>query len=179
MTLKKTHKRKKVSRMRGRNMGTHGSGARKNKRKSGNHGGAGMSGSGKRADHKKTLVQKKYGHGYFGKSGITRGNNVKDKRLRINLGSIQDNLEKYGKKNGNVWQVVLKNYKVLGIGEVKEKINLNCLEISASAKEKIEKIGGEVEVKEKKTIETPKIVNPKHQRKKEEKEKSEKSKKKK
>ncbi len=165
--------------MRGRNMGTHGSGARKNNRKSGNHGGAGMSGTGKRADHKKTLVQKKYGHGYFGKSGITRGNNERDKRLRINLGDIQNSLERYGIKSGNVWKVELKDYKVLGTGEVSDKIELNCLEISESAKKKVEAAGGTVKVKEKKIIETPKVVNPKHQRKKEEEAKSGKGKKKK
>ena len=54
----RTKKTKKVKGQRGLGMGTHGSGARKNKRKSGNKGGCGMSGSGKRADHKKTLVQK-------------------------------------------------------------------------------------------------------------------------
>jgi ribosomal protein L15 len=164
MKLKKT---KKAKGMRGRNMGTHGSGARKNKRKSGNHGGAGMSGSGKRADHKKTLVQKKYGHGYFGKSGITRGKNMKDKRLRINLEDIQSNLEKYGKKSGNSWEINLEDYKVLGNGNVSDKINLTCLGISESAKEKIERAGGSVKIKEKKVIETPIVENPKHMKKKE------------
>ena len=57
-----------------------------------------MSGSGKRADHKKTLILKKYGHGYFGKQGITSKGTKKDKRKRINIGEINSNLEKYGKK---------------------------------------------------------------------------------
>jgi large subunit ribosomal protein L15 len=159
MKLKKT---KKVKGQRGLGMGTHGSGARKNKRKSGNKGGIGMAGSGKRADHKKTLVQKRHGHNYFGKSGVTRGRNVRDIRKRINIGDIQSNLEKYGKKKGDAWEIELKKYKVLGTGEVKEKINLNCLEISVSAKEKIEKARGTVKVKEKKLIETPTVENPKH-----------------
>ena len=69
--MQKTHKRKKSSRMNGRKMGTHGTGARKNNRESGNKGGKGMSGSGKRGDQKKTLITKLYGHDYFGKKGIT------------------------------------------------------------------------------------------------------------
>ena len=71
----KVKKRKKISRMRGRGMGTHGGGARKKRKKSGHRGGTGMSGSGKRADHKKTLITKLYGHSYFGKKGITSKNN--------------------------------------------------------------------------------------------------------
>ena len=160
--MAKMKKRKKYSRMHGRGMGTAGTGARKNRRKSGNHGGAGMSGSGKRADHKKTLVQKLYGHNYFGKKGITRGRNKRDIRKRINVGEIQSNIEKYGKKKGDTWEVILNNYKILGKGEVTVKINLTCLEISSNAKEKIEAVGGTVQIKEIKAIETPVVVNPKH-----------------
>ena len=61
MTIK-IHKRKKSSRMHGRKMGTHGWGARKKHKKTGHRGGKGMSGSGKRADHKKTLMNKLYGN---------------------------------------------------------------------------------------------------------------------
>src|SRR3990172_3176671 len=97
MALKRTKKRKKVSRMRGRGQGTHGWGARKKHKKSGHRGGKGMAGTGKRADQKKTLVTKLYGHGYFGKQGITSKGTERDKRLRINLKDIEYNLEKYGK----------------------------------------------------------------------------------
>ena len=161
----RTVKKKKVKGQRGLGMGTHGSGARKNKRKSGNKGGTGLAGTGKRADHKKTLVQKLYGHKYFGKGGITAGRNKRDIRKRINVGDIL----KYGTKKGDSWEIVLKDYKILGKGDVKEKINLVCLEISKSAKEKIEKVGGSVKIKEKKEIVTPVVVNPKHEKKKEEK----------
>ena len=81
----KTHKRKKASRYHGRNMGTCGSGSRKNKRKSGHKGGVGMAGTGKRADHKKTLITKLYGNKYFGKQGITSRGTERDTRKRINL----------------------------------------------------------------------------------------------
>jgi hypothetical protein len=57
--------------MHGHGMGTHGWGARKKHISSGNQGGWGMSGTGKMAGHKKTLVTHLYGTGYFGKQGIT------------------------------------------------------------------------------------------------------------
>ena len=60
MAMKKTHKRKKYSRALGKNMGTAGHGSRKQHRSSGNKGGTGMAGTGKRADHKKTLITKLY-----------------------------------------------------------------------------------------------------------------------
>jgi large subunit ribosomal protein L15 len=159
----KTKKKKKSIRMRGRKMGTHGSGARKNKRKSGNKGGIGMSGSGKRADHKKTLITKKYGHEYFGKKGITSVGTKRDKRNKINLGQISLELEKYGKKVGEIYTLNLKDYKILGKGEIKSKVKINCLEASKSAIEKVKKAGGEIIIKEKKKIETPIVVNPKHE----------------
>jgi len=166
----KLKKKKKSVRMRSRNMGTHGSGARKNKRKSGHKGGIGMSGTGKRADHKKTLIIKEYGNKYFGKQGFTSMGTIKDIRQRINLFNIQNNLEKYGKKKGNVWEIKLDKYKILGTGEIKEKMIISCLEASKSAIEKVKKAGGEIKVKIKKKIETPIVVNPKHEAKKKRKE---------
>jgi len=149
MTTQRTKKRKKVSRQHGRKMGTHGGGARKKRKKSGHHGGGGMSGSGKRADHKKTLVQKLYGHGYFGKQGITSKKTQRDVRKRINLYDIQINIEKYGKKNKEgAWEVNLKDYKILGSGELKGKgegkLIIKAREASKSALEKVKKAGGEI-----------------------------------
>ena len=132
----KTHKRKKYSRAHGRGMGTAGLGSRKNNRSSGNRGGTGMSGTGKRADHKKTLVTKEYGHGYFGKQGITSKGTKRDKRDRINVGEI----EKYA-KNG---KVELKSYKILGAGEIKSKLTVYAKEASATAIAKVKKAGGEI-----------------------------------
>ncbi|MCA9487672.1 MAG: uL15 family ribosomal protein [Nanoarchaeota archaeon] len=163
MKLKKT---KKVKGQRGKGFGTHGSGARKNKRKSGNKGGIGMSGSGKRADHKKTLVTKLYGNKYFGKQGITSRGTKRDTRKRINLRDIQNNLEKFGKENKGTWIIELKDFKILGTGEVKNKLMITCLEASESAIEKVKKAGGEITVKEIKKIETPVVENPKHAKKK-------------
>jgi len=146
----KSHKRKKSSRQHGRHMGTHGTGARKNKRESGNRGGFGMSGSGKRADHKKTLITKLYGHGYFGKKGITSKKTEKDKRLRISLSQIQSNLESYGKKTAKGWEIDLSKYKLLGKVEVKEKLFIKALEASKGAIESVKKAGGEIILPEKK-----------------------------
>ena len=81
--------------MHGRKMGTHGGGARKKRKGSGHRGGIGMSGSGKRADHKKTLVNKKHGHSYFGKKGVTSRKTQRDTRKRINLRDIETHKEKY------------------------------------------------------------------------------------
>ncbi|MBU2052904.1 MAG: uL15 family ribosomal protein [Nanoarchaeota archaeon] len=157
----KTHKRTKSSRMHGRKMGTHGGGARKKRKGSEHRGGKGMSGSGKRADHKKTLITKLYGHNYFGKQGVTSRKTARDTRQRINLHQIEMNLEKYGhqgrtpkdfdkkslqgaKKVGEAWIINLKKYKILGTGDVKNKLIITAKEASASAIEKVKAKGGEI-----------------------------------
>ena len=116
MTIK-THKRKKSRRMHGRGAGTHGWGARKSHRKKGHRGGKGMSGTGKRGDQKKTLVIKLYGNKYFGKQGVTSRGTEKDKRKRINLETIEKNLETYGKKQGDKWEINLRIIKFLEQGK--------------------------------------------------------------
>ncbi len=161
----KLKKRKKYSRAHGRKMGTAGTGARKNKRKSGNKGGIGMSGSGKRADHKKTLVQKLYGHNYFGKQGVTSKKTKRDIRKRINLRELSTNLEKYAKKKGDSWEINLRNYKILGEGEVKEKLIVTCLSASQSAIEKVNEAGGKIIIKEIKEIKTPLVEHHKKKKK--------------
>jgi large subunit ribosomal protein L15 len=154
MKLKKTKKSKK---MRGRGMGTHGTGARKNKRKSGNRGGKGLAGTGKRADQKKTLITKLYGHGYFGKQGITSKRTERDKRERINLKTIEKNISSYGKKTGNKWEVKLENYKILGEGDVKRILIIHAKEASKSAVGKVKKAGGEIILKKKENDKVKKI----------------------
>ena len=143
----KIKKRKKSSRMHGMNMGTHGGGARKKRKGSGHRGGKGMSGSGKRADHKKTLVIKLYGNKYFGKQGITSRGTKRDVGKRINLRQIEMNLEKYGKKGKEGWEIDLKDYKILSQGEVKNKLIIKAKEASKSAIEKVKKMGGEILLK--------------------------------
>ena len=144
MAMKRTKKRRKMSRMRG--TGTHGGGARKKRKKSGHRGGAGMSGSGKRSDHKKTLVTALYGHNYFGKQGITSRGTKRDKRKKINLEDIELNLEKYGKKSGDKWDINLEGYKVLSGSEnhvLKTKLFIKAKDASQTAIEKVKKAGGE------------------------------------
>jgi len=153
----KSHKRKKVSRMHGKGMGSHGWGARKKHRKSGHKGGKGMSGSGKRGDQKKTLVNKKYGHKYFGKQGITSKKTKRDIRQRINLQQIELNLEKYGKKSGDKWESNLKNYKILGTGEVKNKLIITAQAFSETAKKKIENQGGQAKETSKSAMQATKL----------------------
>ena len=147
-----TKKRKKSSRQHGRNMGTHGGGARKKRKGSGHRGGIGMSGSGKRADHKKTLITKLYGNAYFGKQGITSKKTERDTRQRINVGDIEN---KFGGKSG---EINLSGYKILGKGEVKSKLIIKAKEASKSAIEKVKEKGGEIilPVRKEKTEDEPK-----------------------
>jgi large subunit ribosomal protein L15 len=152
MSLKKTKKRKKASRMHGRGQGTHGWGARKKHKKSGHRGGKGMAGTGKRADQKKTLVTKLYGHGYFGKRGITSKRTWKDKRQRINLEDIELNIERFmkkgiAKKTENGIDMNLQDYKILDSSQEyvpKNKLIIKAKEASKSAIEKVRKVGGEI-----------------------------------
>jgi len=157
----KTKKRKKSSRMHGKGMGTHGGGARKKRKGSGHKGGKGMSGSGKRADHKKTLITKMYGHNYFGKQGITSRGTKRDKRKRINLRDIELNLEKYGEKVGDKWEVNLDHYKILGTGKIKNKLTIKAKEASASAIREVEKVGGEIVLLLRKSEKSEKKVDKK------------------
>jgi large subunit ribosomal protein L15 len=138
MKIKKTKKSKKQ-----RGNTTHGHGARKKWKGKGHHGGKGMAGTGKRADQKKTLVTKLYGNKYFGRKGITSKKTQKLKIKKINLGDIQSNLESLLKKNQKEGFLELKEYKVLGKGELKDKIKIKAKSFSQSAKKKIEEIGGE------------------------------------
>ena len=84
MKIKKTKKSKKL-----RGTTTHGWGARKKHKGSGHRGGFGMAGTGKRADQKKTLINKKYGNKYFGKRGVTSKRTKKKKVKVINIGDIE------------------------------------------------------------------------------------------
>jgi len=139
----KLKKRKKVSRMRGTS--THGWGARKKHISSGHRGGFGMAGTGKMAGQKKTLITKLYGSEYFGKRGITSKPTKKRENKVMNVGDIEKNLwslkNKFMDKDGIL---NLKDYKLLGNGEIKEAIVIKARAASESAKEKIEKAGGKI-----------------------------------
>lgn len=138
----KTHKRKKSSRDKGSK--TVRWGARKKHKKSGHRGGKGMAGSGKRADQKKTLITKLYGGNYFGKQGITSRGTKKDKSDKINLRDIELKLDKLAKKTEKGYEIDLSSYKILGEGEVKNKLIITAKSASKSAIDKIKKSGGEI-----------------------------------
>lgn len=162
----KTKKRTKASRMHGRRNGGHGHGFRKSAKGSGHRGGFGMAGSGKRGDQRKTAIINKHGNDYFGKAGFTSRKTEKDKRQRINLAQISETLKtlidkKIAKKSGDSYEINLPKYKILGVGEVKEKLIINAESASKSAIEKVKKAGGEIKIKEIKKIETPFVESPK------------------
>jgi large subunit ribosomal protein L15 len=130
----KTKKTKKSKGQRGQT--NHGHGARKKWMGSGHRGGIGMAGTGKKADQKKTLITKKYGKKYFGKQGMTsRGT----ERKKVNTINLKDIVKKFKEKEIN-----LKDYKILGDGEIKEALTITAKAFTKSAKEKIEKAGGKV-----------------------------------
>lgn len=133
----KIKKKKKSVRMRGSN--SHGWGFRKKHKGSGHRGGVGMAGTGKRADQKKTLINKLYGNKYFGKRnrGITSKSIKKDKSKIINLREIE---KKFDGKN----EIDLSEYKILGTGEINKKFIIKAKLASKSAIDKVKKAGGEI-----------------------------------
>jgi len=130
----KLKKRKKSRKFRGYRL--HGYSAKKHKG-SGNVGGKGMAGSGKRADQKKTLVLN-LPYEYFGKRGeIARKKISKKKKDQINIDDIVRSLK--GKEEAE-----FKDYKVLSRGEINRAVTIKAKAFSSKAKEKIEKAGGRV-----------------------------------
>ncbi|MFH1307879.1 MAG: uL15m family ribosomal protein [archaeon] len=130
----KLKKKKKSVRMRGTRL--HGWAAKKHKG-SGNRGGKGMAGTGKRADQRKTYVLK-YDYPYFGKKAAKLKKHKKKKINSINLQQIQGNL-KSGEKELN-----FKRYKILGRGDIKDKVTIIANSASKSAIKKVEKAGGKI-----------------------------------
>lgn len=131
----RTHKRKKSSRYRGSQTARRGH--RKRTKGSGNKGGVGLAGTGKRGDQKKTMVINWTGGGntYFGKDKTLRAGR---KPVKLEVINLNDIVKRYDIKK----EINLEGYKVLGEGEVKEKLTVKASAFSESAKEKIEKAGG-------------------------------------
>lgn len=130
------NKRKKNSRQKGSY--TYGWGSKKKHRKAGNRGGHGMSGTGKRSDHRKTMILKKFGHSYFGKFGFKRPQKLLSSIKTINI----ENLDKFKEDKINLTN--LGYDKLLGKGNINKKITVIVEKYSQSAKEKIEKAGGQI-----------------------------------
>ncbi len=143
----KIHKRDKRSRLRGRR--TCGYGSRKTHRGKGSKGGKGMAGTGKKAAQKRTFIDK-YMPGYFGGHGFKSLQQIaKTKPKIINLFEIQERIDKFiaegtAKKTSEGIMIDLKNYKILGDGELKDKFIINAKSASLKAKEKVEKAGGRI-----------------------------------
>ncbi len=143
-------KRRKSSRHAGSQ--THGRGAKERTRGSGNQGGKGWAGTGKRADQKKTLVFHLFGPDYFGKDKTLRRGRVAPKPKSINLSDIEARLPSLveagkAKESKGAYTLDLVGYKILGEGELTVKANITATAASLSARDKIKKAGGSLVLK--------------------------------
>jgi large subunit ribosomal protein L15 len=144
-----TRTQKKNKRQRGSS--THGFGARKKHRGSGNKGGVGMAGTGKRADQKKPTILKLYGNSYFGKHGFALPTELRKTQRGINLGELQLKLENWLelgliKKEKDTYIIDAKKLgynKILSQGNVVHKLKIYAEAFSEKALEKIKEAGGE------------------------------------
>ncbi len=134
----KLKKRTKASRIRGGR--TCGYGFRQKHKGSGNKGGKGFAGSGKRADHKKqkllTMAKEAGAKAYFGKKGFTSRSTEKKRTMTINLIAIKRNYD-LGKT------VDLKKYKILGEGDGFKAV-IEAESASKQAIDKMKKAGGDI-----------------------------------
>ena len=139
-------KRGKMSRHRGSH--THGYGAMKKHRGSGNKGGKGNAGSGKRADSKKPSIWAN--KDYFGKYGFV--NVTRNEQKTINIRDIEERLDRYLAEQKitvakNVYTVDLSSWgvdKLLGTGKASHSFMVTVVAASRQAIEKIEAAGGKV-----------------------------------
>ena len=140
------NKRSKNTRQRGHT--THGWGSMKKHRGKGHQGGAGMAGSGKRADSKKPSIWKER---YFGKFGfVSKTPKVRIKEINISL--IEKKIDNYIssgliKKENGFYSLELEKLgfnKLLGEGRVSMKFKINAPYASKSAISKIKEAGGEL-----------------------------------
>ncbi|MBN2454637.1 uL15 family ribosomal protein [Candidatus Woesearchaeota archaeon] len=145
------NRRKKNSRQRGSH--THGWGSMKKHRGSGNRGGTGLAGSGKRADSKKPSLWKER---WFGKRGFV--SRKKKTERTINLWALQERMpalikEKKAKEEAGAYSIDLGTIginKLLGTGKISSKMKIAVKSASKGAKEAVEKAGGAVITEEKK-----------------------------
>jgi len=153
----KVHKRPKNSRIRGAR--TVGWGFRQKHKGHGNKGGFG--GAGTHA-HKRQSTEMAVKKGtYFGKQGVTSRGTERDKRKRINLYDIKQNMfVKDGQedarratteKTKGLPKIDLGKYKILGSGEG-FKATIVAMSASKLAIEKMAKAGGKIVVAEKKDV---------------------------
>ena len=139
------NRRKKDTRMRGSH--THGWGSKKKHRGSGNRGGKGRAGTGKRSDAVKPSIWKEE---YFGKHGFVSKNRAV--REGVNIEYLDSNAQKLVDKkaakieNGAVVinLAELGFDKLLGKGRVTKKLIITAGFASAGAVESVKAAGGDV-----------------------------------
>ena len=145
------NRRKKSNRHRGHS--THGWGSMKKHRGKGHQGGAGMAGTGKRADSKKPSVWNDTE--YFGKHGFISKSRTPDMNP-INVGYIEMHINNLVSSNKatkekdsyNVDLAKIGYNKLLGSGRVSMKLNITVDYASKSAIDKVKEAGGQVTVKQ-------------------------------
>lgn len=148
----KIRKRDKRSRLRGQRRCGYGFG--KKHRGKGSKGGKGMAGTGKKAAQKRTFIDK-YMPGYFGKRGFKSVNQIKKIKPKIiNLSEIQKKINDFiaegtAKKTLQGIEILLEDYKILGDGNVKDRLIIKAKFASSQAMQKIEKAGGKILVAKK------------------------------
>lgn len=139
-----SRRRTKKSRLRGSH--THGWGSKKKHRGSGNRGGAGQAGTGKRAQSKKPRI---WGTRYFGKFERVSLNR---KKIAINVGDLESfAVDKQIKLENGKYNVDLGHFgvsRLIGKGFVEKIFAVKVPHASPSAKEKIVKAGGTVSTQE-------------------------------
>ena len=141
------NKRKKNERQRGHM--THGWGSKKKHRGKGHQGGAGMAGSGKRADSKKPSIWKD--EHYFGKYGFI-SKTTRVKMLPVNITYLEQHISKLLssnliKKENDFYIVELEKLgfnKLLGDGKVTMKFKIKTPYASKIAMEKVKEARGEI-----------------------------------
>ena len=111
-----------------------------------------MAGTGKKSAQKLVWLKKYCPEGYLGRHGFKSVRQRMHREfLSINVGDIDRRLKAFeneGLLKGN--ELNLGGYKVLGDGELKEKLTITAEKFSVSAKKKIEESGGKaVEISEK------------------------------
>lgn len=139
------NRRKKDVKQRGSH--THGWGSKKKHRGSGNRGGKGMAGTGKRADSKKPSI---WHEQYFGKRGFFHMNARQVKAVNVQF--LDQNIEKLvglnvAKQQDDTFVVNIADLgfdKLLGKGSVTKKLRITAGYASAGAVEAVKSAGGEV-----------------------------------
>ena len=153
------NRRKKDVKFRGSH--THGWGSKKKHRGSGNRGGKGNAGTGKRADQNKPSI---WHEQYFGKHGFTHKGAIHHKT--VNVEYLNENIEKLVKSNeaklqNGAFAVNIADLgfdKLLGKGRVTKKLVITADYASSRAVEAVKGAGGEVIVANKKVAAVAKVA---------------------